>query len=110
MPGFRPGGRPSFLCLPKEKKAKEKAPRSPVGLGPTALRCSVFVGRAELATRSASAALRQLPEVSSRSTLTRAPQSPALLDGSQGPRDTLASFAGLVLSARFASCSITPLT
>jgi hypothetical protein len=36
----------------------------------------------------------------------RATPSPALLDGSQGPRETFASFAGLKYSARFASRSV----
>jgi hypothetical protein len=87
--GCRPDSRPSFLCLAKEKKAKgreagmrslgkaklrayQRRPCSPVGLGPTALRCSVFAGRAELATRPAAAALEHPPEVSQRCAL-RAP-------------------------------------
>jgi hypothetical protein len=106
-PGFRPGGRVPFLCLPKEKEPKERAPRSPVGLGPTSLRCSDLGCRAKLTPRASLAAFKQLREVSSRSVLTHATPSPALLDGSQGPRDTFASFAGLKHSARFASRSVT---
>jgi hypothetical protein len=101
---FAPAGDLLFFACPKKRRQKKGHPVRSVRLGRTALRCSVFVGRAELTARASLATFRQLPEVSSRSALSRAPQSPALLDGSQGPRDTLASFAGLVLSTRFASC------
>src|SRR4051794_21743329 len=40
--GCAPDRAVPFLCLPKEKEPKEKAPCSPVGPGPTALRCSVL--------------------------------------------------------------------
>ena len=86
LPGCAPGGAVPFLCFAKEKEPKERRPPSPVGLGPTALRCSVFAGRAELATRPLAAALKQPPEVRGRRRY--APlQSPALLDGSEGPQE-----------------------
>jgi len=69
--GCAPDRAVTFSCLPKRKSPKRRAPSSPVGLGPTALRCSCFAARAELATRPAGAALRQLREVRSRGTLSR---------------------------------------
>jgi hypothetical protein len=69
--GCAPDRAVTFSCLPKRKSPKRRAPSSPVGLGPTALRCSVFAARAELATRPAGAALRQLREVSLRGALAR---------------------------------------
>ena len=86
-PGCAPGGAVPFLCFAKEKEPKERRPPSPVGLGPTALRCSGFAARAELATRPVAAALRQLREVRQRGALRALLQSPALLDGSEGPQE-----------------------
>ena len=84
--GCAPDRAVPFLCFAKEKEPKERRPPSPVGLGPTALRCSVFAARAELATRPAAAAFRQPPKVRGRRRC--APlQSPALLDGSEGPQE-----------------------
>jgi hypothetical protein len=104
LPGIRPGGRPSFLCLPKEKKAKERAPRS---LGRPRADCSALLGLG-VSGRTHSASFARCVQTAARSQMTKrashATPSPALLDGSQGPRETLARFAGLVLSARFASC------
>jgi len=74
--GCRPDSRPSFLCLPKEKKAKERAPSSPVALGATALRCSVFAGRAELTTRPAGAAFKQASRSQMWMRAARAPAKP----------------------------------
>jgi len=84
--GCAPDRAVPFLCFAKEKEPKERRPPSPVGPGPTALRCSVFAGRAELTTRPLAAAFRQPPEVRPRRRC--APlQSPALLDGSEGPQE-----------------------
>jgi hypothetical protein len=103
---FAPAGDLLFFACPKKRRQKKRHPGRSVALGATSLRCSVFVGGAE--TRSAPSALRS--NICPKSVLDEArsrahPQSPALLDGSQGPRETLARFAGLDLSTRFASCS-----
>ena len=69
--------KPSYACTKGDPGAALRLCRS-------ALRCSGFAARAELATRPAGAALKQLREVSSRSTLRVPPQSPALLDAAHG--------------------------
>ena len=51
------------------------------------------MGRVELTTRAALAPFRQAPRSQRTKRASRAPQSPALLDGSQGPRDTAARVA-----------------
>jgi hypothetical protein len=84
--GCAPTGQSLFFAC-QRKEPKEKAPCSPVGLGPTALRCSVFAGRAE----SLYAACGRCARTAARSQwlmrAPRAPQSPALLDGSQGAQE-----------------------
>ena len=58
----------NFLLLRQKKVTKEKAtPTEAVGLGPTALRCSVFGARAELAAFTSFTALKQ----AARSQLTK---------------------------------------
>jgi hypothetical protein len=91
--GCAPDRAVTFSCLPKRKSPKRRAPSSPVGLGPTALRCSVFAARAELATRPAAAALRQLREVRLRGALSRPAAKPcAARRLRRGPR-AMRSFA-----------------
>jgi hypothetical protein len=102
---FAPAGDLLFFACPKKRRQKKGHPVRSVALGATALRCSVFVGRAELATRPEAAALKQLPEVSSRSVLRTPHKALRCSTALKGPKsNTLARFAGLVLSARFASC------
>ena len=91
--GCAPDRAVPFLCFAKEKEPKERRPSSPVGLGPTALRCSVFAARAELATRPAAAALRQLREVRLGGALARPAAKPcAARRLRRGPR-AMRSFA-----------------
>ena len=72
-------------CLPKKVDPKKGTPTSAVRLQRTALRCSDFGARAELALFAALTALEQPREVSQRRRF--APrQSPALLDASHGAR------------------------
>jgi hypothetical protein len=62
---FGPAADPLSL-LRQRKWAKKGDPAGSVSLRETALRCSVFAARAELATRPAGAALKQLREECSR--------------------------------------------
>jgi hypothetical protein len=103
--GCAPDRAVPFLCFAKEKEPKERRPSSPVGLGPTALRCSVFAARAELATRPAAAALRQLREVRLGGALARPAAKPcAARRLRRGPKSNTVVASQLSLSTpRFAS-------
>ena len=70
--GCAPDRAVTFFCFAKRKSPKKRRPCSPVGLGPTALRCSVFAARAELTTRPAAAAFKQPREVRSTKRAARA--------------------------------------
>jgi hypothetical protein len=103
---FAPAGDLLFFACPKKRRQKKRHPGRSVALGATALRCSVFVGGAE--TRSMPSALRS--DICPKSDLTkradaRTHKALRCSTALKGPRNTLASFAGLVLAARFASCS-----
>ena len=85
--GCAPDRAVTFFCFAKRKSPKKRRPCSPVGLGPTALRCSVFAGRAELTALASLSAFRQASRSQLLKRAARALQSPALLDDSpRGPR------------------------
>ena len=85
--GCAPDRAVPFLCLAKEKEPKERRPCSSVALRATALRCSVFAGRAELTSIAALTAFKQASRSQTLKRAARALQSPALLDDSpRGPR------------------------
>jgi len=82
-PGFRPGSRPPFLYRQERRQRSD-----PCRLGPrvarAALRCSVFAPAPNSLRSLRSLRSDKRREVSSRSALARAPQSPALLSSSEG--------------------------
>jgi hypothetical protein len=94
-----------FLLLRQKKVTKEKA--TPFAGRPRADFSALLGLEGSRRTHFASCARSVQTGVAKsddEARLRARPSSPALLDGSQGPRDTLASFAGLAYSARFASC------
>jgi len=86
--GCAPDRAVPFLCFAKEKEPKERRPCSPVGLGPTALRCSVMGVRGRNSLRGLWPLRSNICPKSEDEARSRAPPpSPALLDGSpRGPR------------------------
>ena len=82
-PGFRPGSRPPFLYRQERRQRSDPCLLGPRGAR-AALRCSVFAAAPNSLRSLRSLRSDKRREVSSRSALARAPQSPALLSSSEG--------------------------